>query len=89
MIEYGWERQQLDRRIVNYVETNRLNLRGFDRDIQRKREFLRKVMGYTRLTIGKNESAPLEDCNDGRISLVVKGLYSSAKKRLAKLVLSA
>jgi len=77
-------RVHLDERIVRYIEEKRLNVNGIYQDLARKREFLQDVLGYSRLRIGKNQFASLKECNDERISVVVKEVYSSAKKRLEK-----
>lgn len=74
----------LDERIINYIDGKRLDIEGIYKDLQRKREFLHSVMGYNGLMIGKNQFIPLEKCNDERVSVVVKGIYSGAKKRLQK-----
>jgi hypothetical protein len=77
-----------DERIVQYIEGGRININGIYEDVERKREFVRDVLGYSRLRVGKNEFLPLSQCNDTRISVVAKQAYSSAKKRLEETVQS-
>jgi len=71
-----------DERIVQYIEGRRININGIYEDVERKREFVRDILGYSRLRVGKNEFLPLGQCNDTRISIVAKQAYFSAKKRL-------
>ncbi|OGJ12461.1 hypothetical protein A3K82_02900 [Candidatus Pacearchaeota archaeon RBG_19FT_COMBO_34_9] len=82
-------RTYFDKRVVEYVEKNRIDVNGVYADIQRKREFLRDVLGYSRLRTGRNQFASLNECADARISSVVKGAYSGAKKRLEENVKSS
>ena len=84
MKSYTEDRLHFDNRIVEYIEGRGLKVNGIYQDIQRKREFLRDILGYNGLRVGKNQFAPLNECNDERISVVVKGIYSSVKKRLEK-----
>ena len=84
MGNYTEDRVHLDERIVEYVERKRLNVNGIYEDVQRKREFLRDILGYSRLKVGKNQFVSLNECRDERISVVAKSIYSSAKKRLEK-----
>jgi len=82
MKKYTETQVHFDERIVQYIEGKRINLNGVYEDIPRKREFIRDVLGYSRLRTGKNQFVPLSECNESRISVVVKEAYSSAKRRL-------
>ena len=73
-----------DERIVQYIEGKRINVDGVYDDVDRKREFLRDVLGYNRLRIGKDEFVDINQCNEARISSVAMEAYSAAKKRLKK-----
>ena len=77
-------RAHYDERIVQYIEGKRINIDRIYDDIDRKREFLRDVLGYNRLRIGKNEFVDISQCNDTRISSVAREAYSAAKRRLKK-----
>jgi hypothetical protein len=78
------DQTHFDERVVDYIDRHRLNLNGVYDDLKRKREFLHTVMGYNGLMVGKSQFTPLEKCNDERVSVVVKGIYSAARKRLQK-----
>jgi hypothetical protein len=82
-------RAYLDKRIVEYIEGNRIDVNGVYADIQRKKEFLRDILGYSRLRTGRDQFASLNECADARISSVVKGTYFNAKKRLEENVKSS
>lgn len=88
MKSYTETRAHLDERIVQYIEGRRLNINGINENILEKKQFL-QVLGYGRLRVSKDEFLPLGQCENTRISAVVKGLYSSAKRRLRDLVLSS
>ena len=77
-------RAYLDERIVHYIERNGININRIYDDITRKKKFLQEVLGYTRLRTGKNQFAFLDQCEDTRISVVVRDSYTNAKKRLEK-----
>jgi len=77
-------RAHYDERLVQYIEGKRINVDKIYDDIDRKKEFLRDVLGYNRLRIGKDEFADINRCNEARISSAVKEAYSAAKKRLKK-----
>ncbi len=82
MRNYREERRHLDERIVQYIEGRRLDINGVYRDIDKKREFLREVLDFSRLRVGKDEFLPISQCKEERISLVVKEAYYNAKRRL-------
>jgi hypothetical protein len=77
-------RTHLDERIINYIEGKRINIDKVYGDRKEKEEFIQNILGYSRLKVGRDKYAPLNQCNDARISLMAKGAYYAAKKRLQK-----
>jgi predicted adenine nucleotide alpha hydrolase (AANH) superfamily ATPase len=77
-------RAHYDERIVQYIEGKRINIDGIHNDRKDKEEFIRNVLGYERLRVGKDEFVPISQCNDTRISSVAREAYSAAKRRLKK-----
>ena len=81
-------REHQDERIVDYIERRRIDVNGVYKDVSEKREFLQNVMGYNGLRAAgkdqKDQFPPLIRCTPEKISVVVKGIYSGAKKRLQK-----
>ncbi len=78
-------RAHYDERIVQYIEGKRINVDGIHNDRKDKEDFIRDILGYERLRVGKDDFVPLSRCDDARISNVVKGAYLPAKKRLHRL----
>lgn len=76
--------EHFDERIVDYIDRHRIDVNGIYKDLKEKREFLRDVVGYSRLMIGKGQFVPLSQCADERVSSTVKGIDSAARKRLQK-----
>lgn len=87
-MKYTYEQQLQDKKIVNYIDSKRINLTQSDKDIGAKIEFLTKEMGWKSLRVGSNSDynkyCPIYNCSVDRITSVVKRTYFQAKRRLSQ-----
>ncbi len=86
---YTQKKYQQDQDLVDEVESDfPIDFRDPERHIEDKKNILKNILGYRNLRVGSNKSEirflPLDNCNPGRITRVLKGSYNSALNRIRK-----
>ena len=83
--EYTSKQYEQDLLVSNLVEGNGIDVEHIYGDIDRKIALLKEI-GYVNLRIGSNQDKSpfrkIEECDDSRISIVVKTRYDLARRRL-------
>ena len=86
---YTQKKYEQDLDLIDEVESDfSIDFRNPERHIENKKDILKNILGYKGLRVGSNKSEirflPLDECNHGRITRVLKERYESALNRVRK-----